>query len=97
MKSEVMYPGNYKLKIYETVLSSPGMGEKCKIILQLSRQNILLLSRIIELGIEVDKKEMNGDILMLLSKEGLEEFTKLIDEILNKGGLTDFYEKLKSL
>lgn len=97
MKSEVMYPGNDKLKIYETVLSSPGMGEKCKIILQLSRQNILLLSRIIELGIEVDKKEMNGDILMLLSKEGLEEFTKLIDEILNKGGLTDFYEKLKSL
>ena len=97
MKSEVMNPGNDKLKIYETVLSSPGMGEKCKIILQLSRQNILLLSRIIELGIEVDKKEMNGDILMLLSKEGLEEFTKLIDEILNKGGLTDFYEKLKSL
>ncbi len=97
MNSEVMNMKNEKLKIYETVLSSPGMGEKCKIILQLSRQNILLLSRIIELGLEVDRKEMKGDILMLLSEEGLEEFRKVIDEILSKGGLTDFYEKLKSL
>ena len=97
MKSEVMNPGNEKLKIYETVLSSPGMGEKCKIILQLSRQNILLLSRIIESGLEADKKEMKDDILMLLTEEGLEELRKVLEEILNKGGLTDFYEKLKSL
>ena len=86
MKSEVMNPGNEKLKIYETVLSSPGMGEKCKIILQLSRQNILLLSRIIEVGLEADKKEMNGDILILLTEKGLEEFQKVIGEILQKGG-----------
>ena len=37
-----------KLKIYETVLSSPGMNEKCKVNLMISRQNILLLSRFIE-------------------------------------------------
>ena len=37
-----------KSKIFETVLSSPGMNEKCKIVLMLSRQNILLLSRLIE-------------------------------------------------
>ena len=73
------------------------MGEKCKIILQLSRQNILLLSRIIESGLEADKKEMKDDILMLLTEEGLEELRKVLEEILNKGGLTDFYEKLKSL
>jgi hypothetical protein len=97
MKSEVLNQGNEKLKIYETVLSSPGMGEKCKIILQLSRQNILLLSRIIELGLEADKKEMNGDILMLLTEDGVEEFRKVVDEILSKGGLTDYYEKLKLL
>lgn len=97
MKSEVMNLGNEKLKIYQTVLSSPGMGEKCKIILQLSRQNILLLSRIIESGLEADKKEMNDDILMLLTEEGLEELRKVLVEILSKGGLTDFYEKLKLL
>jgi hypothetical protein len=97
MKSEVMTMENEKLKIYETVLSSPGMSEKCKIILHLSRQNILLLSRIIELGLEADKKQMNGDILMLLTEEGIEEFRKVLAEILSKGGLTEFYEKLKSL
>jgi hypothetical protein len=97
MNSEVMKPENEKLKIYEAVLSSPGMGEKCKIILQLSRQNILLLARIIELGLEADKKEMKADILALLSEEDLEEFQKIANEILSKGGLTDFYEKLKSL
>lgn len=92
-----MNPVNQKIKIYETVLSSPGMCDKCKIILQLSRQNILLLSRIIEIGLEADKKEMNDDILMLLTEEGLEEFRKVLDEILSKGGLTDFYKKLKTL
>jgi hypothetical protein len=70
------------------------MGEKCKIILQLSRQNILLLSRIIEVGLEADKKEMKDDILMLLTEEGLEELRKVLEEILNKGGLTDFYKNL---
>jgi len=79
-----MNPENEKLKIYQTVLSSPGMGEKCKIILQLSWQNILLLSRIIELGLEAEKKEMDSDILMLLTEEGLEEFRKVLEEILNR-------------
>jgi len=97
MKSEVMMAENEKLKIYETVLSSPGMSEKCKIILHLSRQNILLLSRIIELGLEADKKQMNVDLLMLLTEEGIEEFRKVLAEILSKGCLTEFYEKLKLL
>ena len=97
MNSEVTKRGNEKLKIYETVLSSPGMGEKCKIILQLSRQNILVLSRIIEGGLEADEKETKGDILMLLTREGIDEFRKVVDDILQKGELTNFYENLKSL
>ena len=39
-----------KSRIYQTVLSSPGMNEKCKINLMMSRQNILLLGRLIEAG-----------------------------------------------
>jgi len=34
-----------KLKIFETILSSPGMSEKCKITIQISRQQVLLLGR----------------------------------------------------
>jgi len=40
-----------KSNIFETILTSPGMNEKCKINLVLSRQNIILLSRLIERAI----------------------------------------------
>jgi len=85
-----------KLKIYETVLSSPGMTEKCKIVLQLSRQNILLLSRLIETGLDANKEKAD-EIINLLSKESTEELFAVVPEFLKKGGLTEFYEKLKSL
>lgn len=85
-----------KLKIYETVLMSPGMNEKCKIVLHLSRQNILLLSRLIETGLN-SNKENADEFLSLLNKESKEELETVVPEFLRKGGLTDFYEKLKSL
>ena len=97
MNSGAVNRGTEKIKIYETVLSSPGFREKCKIVLQLSRQNILLLSRIIEFALEADKKDMKADILTLLSQEDLDEFRKIVIEVLQKGGLTDFYQKLKLL
>jgi hypothetical protein len=63
----------------------------------IGRQNLLVLSRIIERGLEADQKETKGDILMLLSREGIDEFRKVVDDILQKGELTNFYENLKSL
>ena len=57
----------------------------------------MVLSRIIERALEADQKETKGDILMLLSREGLDEFRKVVDDILQKGELTNFYENLKSL
>ena len=57
----------------------------------------MVLSRIIERGLEADQKETKGDILMLLSREGIDEFRKVVDDILQKGELTNFCENLKSL
>ena len=85
-----------KLKIYETGLSSPGMNEKCKVNLMISRQNILLLSRLIENGLTLNK-ENPDDIINLLPKESLEEFQSVVPELLRKGGLTELHEKLKML
>lgn len=48
MSSAAAIEKKEKFKIFETALSSPGMSEKCKIVLQLSRQNILLLGWLIE-------------------------------------------------
>lgn len=86
-----------KSKIFETVLSSPGMNEKCKIVLMLSRQNILLLSRLIETGILTDQQNFKDEIISVLQKESLEEFKTIHEEILRKGNLTEFYENLKLL
>ena len=86
-----------KFKIFETVLSSPGMSEKCKIVLTLSRQNIILLSRLIEVGLLTDKNGFDDEIIAALPKESLDEMRTVHEEILKKGDLSEFYERLKLL
>lgn len=86
-----------KSKIIEMVLSSPGMMENCKIILQLSRQNVVLLSRLIEAGILTGKEIFEDEILSSLPEGSKDDFKIVHEEILKKSGLTDFYERLKSL
>jgi len=86
-----------KSKIFETVLSSPGMNEKCKIVLMLSRQNILLLSRLIESGLLTNEQAFDDEIIAALPKESVEEFKTIHEEILRKSDLTEFYERLKLL
>ena len=86
-----------KSRVFETVLSSPGMTEKCKVVLLLSRQNILLLSRLIERGLLSEGQNLDDEIISALSKESFEEFKTIHQEILKKGNLSDFYERLKFL
>jgi len=86
-----------KSKIFETILSSPGMNEKCKISLMLSRQNILLLSRLIESGLLTEEQAFDDEIIAALPRESMEEFKAIHEELLRKSDLTEFYERLKSL
>jgi hypothetical protein len=86
-----------KSKVFDMVLSSPGMAENCKISLQLSRQNVLLLSRLIEAGILSGNRSFEDEILSALPEASAAEFKVIHEELLKKSGLTDFYEKLKAL
>ena len=87
-----------KSKIFETVFSSPGMSEKCKISMHISRQNIILLGRLIEFGVlSAEKSSFNDEILSALPKESLEDFKMIREEMLKKADLTEFYERLKTL
>lgn len=97
MSSSVVLAGKEKSLIFETILCSPGMTEKCKIIIALSRQNILLLCRLIEGGFIEGKEGFGDEILSALPKEGLQEFKTLHEEVLKKAELTEFYQKLKLL
>ncbi|MGH2646931.1 MAG: hypothetical protein ACRDE8_05155 [Ginsengibacter sp.] len=89
--------GKEKSTIFETVLSSPGMNEKCKINLLLSCQNIILLSRLIETGLKISKTDFDDEIIAAFSAESFDELRTMNEDILKKSNLTEFYEKLKLL
>lgn len=95
--SNVATVNKEKSKVFQTILSSPGINEKCKINLTLSRQNILLLSRLIEAGLLTDNSPFDDEIIAALPEGSLEEFKTIHEEILRKSELTDFYQCLKSL
>jgi hypothetical protein len=81
-----------KSKVIEMLLSSPGMNEKWKIVLSLSRQNIIFFSRLIEVALLSEGKEVDDDILNAFLNESLEEFRAVHEEVLKKGDLTKFYQ-----
>lgn len=86
-----------RARIFETVLSSPGMNETCKIALSPSRQTILLLSRIIEQGTDKEKESEGDELLSFLPPEAAQELRAIAEEMLRKSGLVEFYGRLKLL
>lgn len=83
-------------KVYETLLSIPGMNEAVKIDIKLPRKQVLLLSKVIERGLAENGEEKEPSILGLASLETRVELVKVAEELLAKGGLTEMNEKLKS-
>lgn len=86
-----------RAKIFETVLSSPGMSETCKIVLNPSRQTVVLLSRLIEQGMKQGEGKEGDEILSFLPPESTQELKVIMEEMLRKTGLIEFYARLKSL
>ena len=85
-------------KIYDTLLSIPGMNDPIKIMINIPRKNILLLSKVIERGLSVkDGEEKTHIILDMVSKESLQELISLSEDLLDKAGLTEMNKKLQSL
>lgn len=82
-------------KVYDTVLSIPGMSEVVKIDLKISRKNVLLLSQIISKGMEL--KEEYGGFPASVSEGGFTELKSLCEECLQKAGLVELNEKLAIL
>jgi hypothetical protein len=86
-----------RVKVFEAVLSGPGMKEKCKVNLQLNRLQILLFCRLIELGLFSEKGILQDDVLLSFSKEEIDSYKLIRDELLQKGNLVEFYERLATL
>ena len=94
---KTMIAKNDIAKIYDTVLSIPGMNENVKLNLQTSRKNLLLLSKVIERGLNTkEQDEKSISVLDIVSPETLKELSNLSAELLNKAGLAEMNEKLKA-
>ncbi|UUF13132.1 MULTISPECIES: hypothetical protein [Flavobacterium] len=82
-------------KVYDTVLSIPGMNEIVRIDLKISRKNVLLLTHVIGRG--ADLKDDDAGLLASVSEEGLQNLKNLSEECLQKAGLVELNQKLKTL
>ncbi len=83
-------------KVFDTVLSIPGMNDNVKIQLSIPRKNVLLLSKVIEGGLTVKDNSERDNILDIAPKETWQELNAISDELLKKAGLIEKNEKLKT-
>ena len=90
-----MLTTNDVAKVFDTILSTPGMNEMVKIDLKISRKNVLLLNHVIERGLSL-QNDASG-LLGGLSKEGLSELKNVSEECLQKAGLVELNQKLTTL
>ena len=90
-----MLTTNDVAKVFDTILSTPGMNEMVKIDLKISRKNVLLLNHVIERGLTLEND--TSGFLGGLSKEGLSELKNVSEECLQKAGLVELNQKLTTL
>jgi hypothetical protein len=84
-------------KVFDTVLSIPGMNDVVKIDLKISRKNVLLLNHVIERGLSAKDDDKLSVFMTSVPQENLQELKLLADECLQKAGLIELSEKLKTL
>lgn len=84
-------------KVFDTVLSIPGMNEVVKIDLKISRKNVLLLNHVIERGLSAKDDDKSSILLTSVPLENLEELKQFGDECLQKAGLIELSKKLNTL
>jgi hypothetical protein len=92
-----MLTTNDVAKVFDTILSTPGMNEMVKIDLKISRKNVLLLNHVIERGLSVKEDDKSLSLLGSVPEESLQELKVLADECLQKAGLIELSEKIEAL
>lgn len=92
-----MLTTNDVAKVYDTILSIPGMNETVKIDLKMSRKNVLLLNSVIERGLAAKDDDKSSNLLNNVPEDSLNELKSLANDCLQKAGLIELSEKLKML
>jgi len=92
-----MLTTNDVAKVYDTILSIPGMNETVKIDMKISRKNVLLLHSALKRGLTTKDDERSSVLLESIPQEALQELHLISEEYLAKAGLTELSEKLNGL
>ncbi|MCC9020410.1 hypothetical protein [Flavobacterium lipolyticum] len=92
-----MMTTNDVARVFDTILSIPGMNETVKIDLKISRKNVLLLNHVIERGLTAPDDEKSSILVSAIPKENLMDLKQLAEECLQKAGLAELREKLQNL
>ena len=90
-----MITENDAARVFDTVLSIPGMNEPVKMEMKISRKNVLLLSHLIQDGLKI--REGSSVLLESISEQGRTELESLSQECLQKAGLVELHEKLAGI
>lgn len=92
-----MLTTNDVAKVFDTILSIPGMNETVKIDMKISRKNVLLLNSVIKRGLTTKDEEKSTNLLGSVPAEALQELHTFAADCLTKAGLTELSEKLFAL
>ena len=92
-----MLTTNDVAKVYDTILSIPGMNETVKIDMRISRKNVLLLNSVIKRGLTSKEDDKSSNLLETIPQETLKELDAIADDYLTKAGLTELSGKLRAL
>jgi hypothetical protein len=83
--------------VYETLLTSPGMNDDVKISIRIPRKNVLILSKILELGLSAKNGTDSDSFFTVVNGSTIEEIKTISADLLAKAGLTDTYNRLNNL
>lgn len=84
-------------KVYDTVLSSPGMNEMIKVDLRINRKTILLLNQVINRGLNNRPQGQEYGLPEIAPEEIIQDLFQLAETCLQKGELTELSAKLNEL
>lgn len=87
---------NEVARLYDTIMSIPGMSEMVKIDMKVSRKNALLLHRVFQRGLSAKEDEKSCTLLESVPQSTLEELHVIADNFLVKAGLSELSEKLSA-
>lgn len=88
---------NVVADFYEMLFTLPAMNKEVKINLRISQKNVLILSKLIEVGLGNRIGSEAEGLFAVVNDASVEEIKKICAELLSSAELTETYNKINAL